>query len=256
MTNMIVSVEGNIGSGKSTLLTQLKEYIKQHPDYNTDDYVFLQEPVDVWNTIKNENDKTILECFYADQAKFAFSFQMMAYISRLAQVRQAMREFPNAIIITERSVYTDKNVFAKMLYNDNKIQKIEYAIYMKWFDEFAMDIKCNTVVYVKTTPTIAFDRVVKRSRKGEEIPIEYLKRCSQYHDDWISREYTNVIELDGNIDTTEYPNVANEWNKKIMAHIDADTCDAVTCEADTCDTCEAVTCEAPPYYDAQWFTGC
>ena len=250
MSNVIISVEGNIGSGKSTLLKQLKEYIEQHPDYNTESFVFLQEPVDVWNTIKDESGTTILERFYADQEQFAFSFQMMAYISRLAQIRQAMREFPNAIIITERSIYTDKNVFAKMLHDDNKIQTIDYTIYMKWFDEFAMDIKCNAVIYVKTTAVTALARVVKRSRKGEEIPFEYLERCSQYHDNWIAREYSSssVIEIDGNIDTTEHPNVANEWNKKVMSHIEQyyvpdETIDETTCSADT-------------YYNARWLTGC
>ena len=44
------------------------------------------------------------------------------------------------IIITERSVSTDKHVFAKMLYDDNKIEKDEYTIYNKWFYEFLDDI--------------------------------------------------------------------------------------------------------------------
>jgi len=250
MSNVIISVEGNIGSGKSTLLKQLKEYIEQHPDYNTEKFVFLQEPVDVWNTIKDEIGTTILERFYADQEQFAFSFQMMAYISRLAQIRQAMREFPTAIIITERSIYTDKNVFAKMLHDDNKIQTIDYIIYMKWFDEFAMDIKCNVIIYVKANADIASERVVKRSRKGEEIPLEYLEKCNQYHDNWIAREYSSstVIELDGNIDTTEQPNVVNEWNKKIMSHIDK----YYTSD----DVIDDVSCKAGPYYSTQWLTGC
>ena len=35
--------------------------------YNIDNYVFLQEPVDVWNTIYDEQGNTILETFYRDQ---------------------------------------------------------------------------------------------------------------------------------------------------------------------------------------------
>ena len=64
-----------------------------------------------------------IEKFYKDQQKYAFSFQMMAYISRLALLRRVIRENPNAIIITERSVFTDKEVFAKMLYDEGKIEE-------------------------------------------------------------------------------------------------------------------------------------
>ena len=146
MSNTIISVEGNIGSGKSTLLKELKRYVEQSLYFQSSKFVFLQEPVDVWNTIKDDDGKSILERFYANQEEFAFSFQMMAYISRLAQIRQAIRDNPNSIIITERCVYTDRHVFAKMLYDDKKIKKIDYEIYLKWFDEFANDIKFDMIV--------------------------------------------------------------------------------------------------------------
>ena len=45
----------------------------------------------------------------------------MAYISRLTLIRQALRENYD-IIFTERSIYTDRNVFAKMLYDSGKIE--------------------------------------------------------------------------------------------------------------------------------------
>ena len=77
MPNSIITVEGNIGSGKSTLLKKLKLFIEQNNTYKTASFVFLQEPVDVWNTIKDEDGKSILERFYADQKEFAFSFQMV-----------------------------------------------------------------------------------------------------------------------------------------------------------------------------------
>ena len=55
-------------------------------------------------------------------------------------------------IITERSIYTDSNVFAKMLYDDKKITLIEYTIYKKWFDEFISEIPISKIIYVKTDP--------------------------------------------------------------------------------------------------------
>ena len=87
--------------------------------------IFLQEPVDEWTKIKI-NNVTILEKFYQEPDKYAFSFQMMAYISRLAILQKAIKENPDAIIISERCLLTDKYVFAKMLHDSNKIDPYLY----------------------------------------------------------------------------------------------------------------------------------
>ena len=76
---MLFAIDGNIGSGKSSRVNDLKKYLKGNPSF-----IFLQEPVDDWNSIKTSDGITILEKFYSNQEKYAFSFQMMAYISRLA----------------------------------------------------------------------------------------------------------------------------------------------------------------------------
>ena len=151
----IIAIEGNIGSGKSTLVSKLEEIFK-----NNTDYYFLQEPVSIWNTIKDENGVTILEKFYNETEKYAFQFQMMAYISRLSILREALKNKNAKYIITERSIYTDSNVFAKMLYDDKKITLIEYTIYKKWFDEFISEIPISKIIYVKTDPEIAHQRVI------------------------------------------------------------------------------------------------
>ena len=122
---LLISIDGNIGCGKSTFLTELKQEINNR---NIKDFIFLQEPVDIWSTVIFEG-KTILEKFYEDPVKYAFSFQMMAYISRLSIIENAVKENPTSVIISERSLLTDKQIFAKMLYDDNKIDSYSYQIY-------------------------------------------------------------------------------------------------------------------------------
>ena len=56
---------------------------------------------------------------------------MLAYITRLNLIKETIKNNPNAIIITERSLYTDKMVFAKMLYEDGYINNIEYQIFIR-----------------------------------------------------------------------------------------------------------------------------
>ncbi len=77
----IVSIEGNIGSGKSTVVNTLCEYFNGR-ESNGNVY-FLEEPVNEWVKIQDLEGKNIIEKFYEDQDKYSFSFQMMAYISRL-----------------------------------------------------------------------------------------------------------------------------------------------------------------------------
>jgi deoxyadenosine/deoxycytidine kinase len=190
----IISIEGNIGSGKSTIIEQLK-------NENCINLIFLPEPVDIWNEIKDCNGVTILEKYYSDNKRYSFSFQMMAYITRLSQLRKEIKNAPdNSIIITERCLYTDRNVFAKMLYDSGDIEDIEYTIYLKWFDEFT-DFKMSGFIYIQTNPEICFDRIKIRNRKGEEnVPLEYLRNCHKYHEEWINNvsNVVNVRVLNGN----------------------------------------------------------
>ena len=210
----IIAIEGNIGSGKSTLVSKLEEIFK-----NNTDYYFLQEPVSIWNTIKDENGVTILEKFYNETEKYAFQFQMMAYISRLSILREALKNKNAKYIITERSIYTDSNVFAKMLYDDKKISLIEYTIYKKWFDEFISEIPISKIIYVKTDPEVAHQRVIIRNRTGEQIPIEYLTRCHDYHEKWLKKQDCEMITLNGNINIYENTEELTSWTNDIKQFI-------------------------------------
>jgi deoxyadenosine/deoxycytidine kinase len=237
----IISIEGNIGSGKSTLLANLKKYFKN----NAKDYVnviFLKEPVDEWSNIKDENGITILEKFYADQEKYSFSFQIMAYISRLKLLKEAVKSVKDkmqkiyeihencsvklkTIIITERSLYTDKMVFAKMLYDSGKIESINYQIYLNWFNTFADEFKVNKIIYVNANPDICYERVGKRNRDGEDkIPLEYLNNCHIYHNNMLDKSLPECVcdsqlVLDGNIDICENDHILNEWISSIEKFI-------------------------------------
>lgn len=224
----IVSIEGNIGSGKSTLLERLRAEFKDNK------YVrFLREPVDEWEKIKDKDGNTMLQKFYANQKEYSFAFQMMAYISRLTIIRENVRDILKSvekdkedgldpkkyIIITERSLYTDKYVFAKMLYDQSKIEDVKYQIYLNWFDEFAKDFPVNDVIYVNTDPKKCYDRIHKRARVGEEvIPLAYLDSCHNYHNEFLDETTgikTNKLILDGNMDIFMNTQIVDEWINSI-----------------------------------------
>jgi len=207
--NRLISIEGNIGSGKTTLLESL------HMIYaSNSNIIFLKEPVDDWSEIKDSNGITILEKFYGDQDRYSFPFQMMAFISRLSILKKAMSENKNSIIITERSLCTDKCVFAKMLYDSKHIEDVNYQIYLKWFDEFSKDFPVDHIIYVRALPETCHERIKTRSRNGESaISLEYLQECHKYHDEFISTNQLtcNVNTLDGNVNIFEKERTFNKW---------------------------------------------
>ena len=158
----------------------------------------------------------MLQKFYEDQEKYSFPFQMMAYISRLSLIKETIDKTPNAtFIITERSLYTDKYIFAKMLFDTKKIEYVNYQIYCKWFDVFAKEYPIHKTIYVKTDPNICQERIHKRSRTGENgIPLDYLESCHTYHEDMI-KFIPNSLILDGNMDIFEKENTIEEWLQEI-----------------------------------------
>lgn len=214
----IVSIEGNIGSGKSTLI----EYLKNN--YEKENIIYLEEPVKEWTNIKDKDGTNILVKFYEDQKKYSFAFQMMAYISRLDLLRRTIKENPGAIIITERSLYTDKYVFAKMLYDSNKIEEIEYNIYNKWFSSMVDLAPLDKVIYMKTSADTSFSRILKRSRDGENnIEKDYIEKCNDYHNEMYKKLNDSdnikkiIIDCTNNIE--EENNLLDVWSNEIMDFI-------------------------------------
>ena len=209
----IISINGNIGSGKSTFVQKLKERFS-----GRDDVCFLQEPVLEWLNIQDNDGVNVLDHYYRDQSMYAFPFQMMAYISRLSLLKRALENPQYKYIITERCLFTDKNVFCKMLYDDGMINSICYQIYNKWFTEFQEMTVPYHYVYLRTDPAISKVRVDLRARAEENIPIDYLKKCHQYHETWLNA-IDGVLVIDANQDIRENPDI-EEWINMVKSLIE------------------------------------
>ena len=238
MAPIIFSIDGNIGSGKTSIFRYLEENFTSYCKMNNKNLkvCFLQEPIDEWETIVDFDNKNIITKFYENNEKYAFPFQMMAYITRLSLFKDAIAENFD-IIFTERSMLTDKNIFVKMLFDSEKMNVIEYQIYNIWFNEFSNFLKNIKQVYIKTDPEICKKRIIKRNRKGENIDNEYLELCHYYHEVWFTCcDYKNdsknktdsknkidnneeILLINGNIetDTNQFDN--NSYYQDIVKKI-------------------------------------
>jgi deoxyadenosine/deoxycytidine kinase len=187
----LISIDGNVGSGKSTLIEGFKKSGQK--------YVLVDEPVKEWLEVKDKYGNNALECFYKDQKENAFCFQVLAYITRLSKLMETMKTVDkDTIIITERSIETDRNVFAKMLYEDGLISSIEWETYNYWFNTFKEISKIDYIIYIKTSPEKCLERINKRNRSEESnISIDYLIKCDKFHNDWLESSSTKMITIDG-----------------------------------------------------------
>ncbi len=190
----VIAIEGNIGVGKSTFTQILKK--------NFDKSTIVSEPVDMWLNIKNNNDDNILGMFYKDTKRWAYTFQNLAYITRMMKIEDAIRN-SDGIIFLDRSLGTDRNVFEKMLYDDKLLNEIEHQMYNLWYDFYHKYVNSNTnqiYIYLRCNPEIAYDRIAKRGREEEKnITLEYLNKLHEYHEQWLMG-LENVIIIDCNKD--------------------------------------------------------
>jgi deoxyadenosine/deoxycytidine kinase len=230
---VIVSFDGNIGSGKSTTCYEYEQYLERRMSADSvdaapvfpniasfrEEVCFLDEPVALWNQVCDKDGVNILTNLYKDIRANAFKFQMMAYISRLALLRKAVKDPKIKLIITERSVETDRNVFAKMLYDAGDISHDEFQIYTLWFDEFLTDVPLAGIVYINASPDVCLERIGKRARAGETIQADYIQRCHQYHEDWIRARCCPLLELPANEDMIETPRILSDRMERITEFI-------------------------------------
>lgn len=225
----IYSIEGNIGAGKTTLIeklennpTFLEELLQNslfinkdaigdntatatdktidtsYTEYNRKPKVYLlREPVDIWSTVKDTDGLTILENFYKDPKKWSFPFQIMAFTTRLSEMRRIIKENPDCdILICERSLDADRHIFAKMLYDDGLIDQMSYEIYLKMYNEFSKEFALTGTLYLNVSPEICSQRIMKRGREGESnISLEYLEKCHRYHIEWFASATIDIINI-------------------------------------------------------------
>ena len=71
----IYFIEGNIGTGKSTFLSMIETLFPENQ--------VIYEPIDIWSSFTDEYGNSILDYFYKDQKRYAYTFQSLAFISRI-----------------------------------------------------------------------------------------------------------------------------------------------------------------------------
>ncbi len=193
-------IEGNIGAGKSTFLRMLDRRLPVQIVY---------EPLDKWQTVTGE--ESLLDRFYQDTQRWAYTFQSYAFVSRVVEQEQHMKKNPHMRQVLERSVYSDRYCFAKNCFEMGTLSEIEWNLYKEWFEWLVegYTTRPDGFIYLQTDPKICFERLQKRAREEEAaVPLSYLESLHNKHEEWLLKKEgvadylvdTPVLVLDCNND--------------------------------------------------------
>ena len=193
MSHIIISLDGNIGSGKSTLLKEIRAQIP--------DIYIVDEPVDQWTYLSDKNEKNILELFYEDKKRWGYTFQTCALLSRQKNMQNMINHINTItstpqIILTERSILTDKHIFAEMLHNTGNLSTIEWELYNNMFNIISQSYAVHGLIYLSTSVKTSKERIELRGRPEEDgISIEYLNDLHTQHEKWSKNFGSPILKL-------------------------------------------------------------
>ncbi len=175
----ILILEGNIGAGKSTFLSILEQELSIDA---------IPEPTNKWQNLNSQDN--LLELFYKDTPRWAYTFQSYAFISRIQTLLEHLESNETASMphVLERSVYCDRYCFAKNCFESGTMTRLEWQIYKDWFAWLVHSYtpQPDGFVYIRTTPETCYERLVKRGRSEESaVPLDYLKLLHNKHEDWL-----------------------------------------------------------------------
>lgn len=209
----VLFVEGNIGVGKSTFLKVLQNHI---------DVITVSEPCDEWQDIRGHN---LLDAFYKKGARWACTFQLYAFMTRLKKQQKYM-PLDHQVQIMERSWFSDRYCFAQNAVLLGLMDQMEWCLYMDIWNWFAAQAVMPVgFIYLQTDPTVCYERMKLRAREEESIvPLDYLQMLHDRHEEWlIEKKYKDsifgslpVLVLDGSCDFKNDEKIQKEFAQKIL----------------------------------------
>lgn len=174
---LFVCVEGPIGSGKSTLLDAIDALKKPG-------VVTRKEPVDDWKSVEVNPGKNMLQAMY-DGALNSALFQLSILQSRFGPLVRALADDETAVVVSERSPWSEKWVFAKSNLTESEFACYNYAHTSLIRDLLPIVGDVDVIFYRLTLPTATIlERIEQRGRVEEKgIDPAYLERLERAHDE-------------------------------------------------------------------------
>ncbi|CAL8342928.1 unnamed protein product [Lota lota] len=232
-----VSIEGNIAVGKSTFAKLLQSA--------SSDWEVVQEPVSKWQSIESGQSKVsgapqeivgnLLQMMYQDPQRWSYTFQTYSCMSRMKTQLQPppahlLTSHGTPVQVFERSVYSDRYIFALNMFELGCINPAEWAVYQDWHtflvEQFGHQLELEGIIYLKASPQKCMERLGQRGRAEERgVELDYLEKLHTQHEKWLTDKSTElhfeklkhipVLELDANVEFLSDQTVRDEFIAKV-----------------------------------------
>lgn len=180
----VIIIEGQIGVGKTTMGELLQQ----------------EFGLPLYRELQRSETHTLLERFYADQRRWAFTMQIHFLNERFRMIKEIRREGGGVL---DRSIFGDR-IFAQVLHEDGEMSDEEYTTYTRLLYNMLEHVENpDLLIYLDCTVDTALDRIRSRNRGMEAaIPKAYLEHLNGHYLDWYD-SYTLSPKV--RIDTDESP---------------------------------------------------
>lgn len=184
----MIVLAGMIGAGKSTYTQLISESLGSNAFY---------ESVD---------DNRILEKFYEDPKRWAFSLQIYFLNTRFRSIKAAFLHENNVL---DRSIYEDA-LFTKINYEEGNMSDAEMDTYLDLLDNMMEELdgmkkkSPDLLIYLRGSLETVLSRIEKRGRLFEQIEgnqglLDYYTHLHSQYDTWFDsydKSETMIIDID------------------------------------------------------------
>ncbi|KAL5973589.1 hypothetical protein ACLOJK_030242 [Asimina triloba] len=229
-------VEGNISVGKTTFLQRIANETLELRDL----VEVVPEPISKWQDVGPDHFN-ILDAFYADPERYAYTFQNYVFVTRVMQERESAGGV-KPLRLMERSVFSDrmdinfiKGVFIDQKFKTSFLRLINYLVFVravheaKWMNEMEISIydswfdpvvSCmpglipDGFIYLRASPDTCHNRLKLRKRAEEGgVTLDYLRDLHEKHENWLfpfqrgNHGVLSVSQLPLHMDYTVHPDI-------------------------------------------------
>jgi len=162
----VIIVEGQIGVGKTTMGEAMEAGFG----------------VPLYRELQRDETLSLLDRFYADQTRWAFTLQIHFLNDRFRMIKQIVADGRGTL---DRSIYGDA-IFAEVLHDDEQMSDEEYLTYTTLLDNMLEHVPSpDLLIYLDCSVDTAMDRIRKRDRGLESgIPRDYLEHLNRRYLEW------------------------------------------------------------------------
>lgn len=190
MPSAFLAVAGNIGVGKSSFTDLLARDTGALPAF---------EAVE---------ENPYLADFYRDMGRWGFQSQIF-FLSRRIRQHHELLTAKGRVIVQDRSLYEDAEIFARNLHLSGKLTERDWKTYSELYQAISQALRPpDLIVYLRASVPVLMTRIKKRGRDYEKAMSEdYLTRLNVLYEAWaraFKRAPVLTIETDA-LDFVERP---------------------------------------------------